>query len=329
MRGKMGFVGALALAAAATALGQGDQWDALIKRGTAAEIAGDYAAAAAAYRDASRVAEAFKPEDARRVYAFNAQGMMYDAMGRFSDAEMSYRRALAALDLSKAPAAMNRAVLLANLANVCLEIGQDARAEKLLRESIDLHNSVAEPDEARISIARNTLAEFLTVKGRHDEAAPLIESSIAVLVKHPDYATELGSAFNNLGAVRLYQQRHAEALELLERSLATLEAARGASHPILLRTLHNLAIARQRNGQRDAAGVVWRRAFDLGAASLGLEHPLYGEILGNYAAYLRETGNKSQSKALAARSAEILRDHHRRNGVGGVVDITTLRQRFR
>jgi len=216
--------------------------------------------------------------------------------------------------------------VLANLANVCLEMGQGARAEKLLREALAIHSSIAPAEEVRLSIARNTLAELLTVSGRYAEAAPLIESTIAMLEKHPEAATEFGSALNNLGAVRLYQGRSDEAQALLERSLATLEAARGPAHPILLRTLHNLAIAQQKNGRREAAGETWRRTVDLAAVSLGLEHPLYGEILGNYAAYMRESGRKADSKALAARSAAILREHRRRNGVGGVVDITALRQ---
>src|SRR3954452_760476 len=82
MRGKIWSGGILALAAAVAARGQGDQWNDVVKRATAAEIAGDYAVAAAMYREASRLAEAFAPADARRVYAFNAEGMMYDAMGR-------------------------------------------------------------------------------------------------------------------------------------------------------------------------------------------------------------------------------------------------------
>ena len=99
MRGKMGFAGILALAAAVAARAQGDQWNDVVKRANAAEIAGDYAVAAAAYREASQLSEAFAPADARRVYAFNAEAMMYDAMGRFANAEMAYRRALAVMDL--------------------------------------------------------------------------------------------------------------------------------------------------------------------------------------------------------------------------------------
>jgi tetratricopeptide (TPR) repeat protein len=328
MTRRIRFTAAFAVFAIA-ALAQQDRWQDLIRRGQAAEVAGDYAGAVSVYREASALAEAFDRADARRVYAYNAQGMMYDALGRFADSEMSYRLALSALDHALPGASYNRAVLLANLANVSHEMGQTARAEKLLRESIAMHMTLTPPDEVRTAIARNVLAELLTVARKHDEAAALLESTLAVLSNRPEATTELGIAQNNLGAVRLYQGRNTEAQALFERSLASLESVRGPSHPILLRTLHNLAFARQRNGQRRAAGDLWRRAVDLASATLGLEHPLYGEILGNYAAYLRETGDKRGSKALASRSAEILRGHRRRNGVGGVIDVTALQQRSR
>jgi tetratricopeptide (TPR) repeat protein len=315
---------ALAMGTAA-ALAQGDRWTELVNRGTAAEAGGDYAGAAAAYHEASRLAESFGLSDQRRTFALNAEGMMYDAMGRFADAEQAFRRALSALDLADRQPVNYRPILLANLANVCLEMGQEARAEKLLRESISLHMASPAPDAVRLAIARNSLAEFLMGKGRQDEAAALIEGTLPVLEKHPEACTEFGSALNNLGTVRMYQRRFTEAQALFERSLATLEAARGPGHPVLLRTLHNLAMARQRNGQTSAAGEVWRRAVDLAAATVGVEHPLYGEILGSYGAFLRAAGEKARGKTVSARSAEILRDHRRRNG-GNVVDITALQK---
>jgi len=326
MRGRPVFAGALYVATLAAAFAQENRWQSLMDRGVAAETAGDYAGASEAYREAATLAETFPRDDQRRVLTFNSQGLMYDALGRLTDAEASYRRALDALNPGLPASSLNRAVLLANLATVSVEMGNGARAEKLLRESIAIHLSVEPPNELRLSMARNSLAELLTVTGRIAEASTLLETSLATLERLPDAGTEIGIARNNLGAVRLFQGRYAEAQTMLEQSLAALEAARGPGHPILLRTLHNLAAARLRNGQRRSAGDAWRRATDLAEATIGIEHPLYGEILGNYAAYLRETGDKAAAKALATRSDQILRDHRRRNGIGGVVDITSLRQ---
>lgn len=324
MWGRSVFAGLLALASAA--FGQEDRFHQLVTRGSAAEVAGDFAGALDIYREASALADQFDRSDSRRVYAYNSVGLMYDALGRFADSENAYRRALSAMDALPAPAPLNRAVLLANLGNVCLEMGQEARAEKLLRESIALHVAIEPRSEVRLAVARNGLAELLLAQGRLEESAALVQATLSTLHPLPEAATEIGIANNNLGAIRLYQGRYSEAVVALEQSLAALEAVRGSSHPILLRTLHNLAIARQRSGHRRSAGDSWRRAMDLGAATLGIEHPLYGEILKGYANYLHETGDKAAGKAIAARATAILRDHQRRNGLGSVVDVSALQR---
>ena len=54
---------------------------------------------------------------------------------------------------------------------------------------------------------------------------------------------------------------------------------------------------------------------------------MYAAVLANYAEFLRLGGDKAQAKALAARSNEILKDSSRRNGIGAVIDIRSLRQK--
>ena len=58
-----------------------DQWRTLFDRGNTAEVIGDYAGAAAHYREAARLAEAFDLADPRRVLSLNGLGMMNDALG--------------------------------------------------------------------------------------------------------------------------------------------------------------------------------------------------------------------------------------------------------
>jgi tetratricopeptide (TPR) repeat protein len=301
-----------------------DQWRTLFDRGNSAEVTGNYAGAAAHYREAAQLAEAFDAADHRRVLSLNGLGMMYDALGRFPDADTAYRGALAVLDRAPDGGGINRAVLLSNLAALYVEMGRHERAETLLREAMAIHAVADPPDEVKLAISQNCLAELLTVTGKFLQAEPLLLASLAVLEKRPDNLTEVGIARNNLGAVRLYQGKYAAAQDVLEQSLAALEKGRGANHPIILRTLHNLALALERNKQPRAARQIWSRAVDLAANSVGLEHPLYGDILANYARHLRATGDKSKAKPLEARSAEILRDSRRRNGIGATVDAAAL-----
>jgi hypothetical protein len=103
-----------------------------------------------------------------------------------------------------------------------------------------------------------------------------------------------------------------------------MERRMGADHPMLIRTLDNLASLDKRAGRIDESGARLRRAMDIAERRLGVEHPIYGLVLANYADYLRRHGEKTQAKAVQARSQEILKDTNRRNGIGSLVDVGNL-----
>ena len=91
--------------------------------------------------------------------------------------------------------------------------------------------------------------------------------------------------------------------------------------------LNNLASLEHRSGPREEAGQRLRRALDIAERRLGPEHPSYAAVLANYAAFLRQDGDKSRAKALETQSSQILKDNNRRNGVGEVIDINSLRHK--
>jgi hypothetical protein len=47
----------------------------------------------------------------------------------------------------------------------------------------------------------------------------------------------------------------------------------------------------------------------------------------NYAALLRQGGDKSQAKVLETQSTQILKDSTRRNGLGAVIDVSSIRRK--
>jgi tetratricopeptide (TPR) repeat protein len=315
------------LAAAFAAPAQEEEWKRLVNLGLAAEAAGNYAAGAAAYREALRVRETIDRRESRRAFALNGLGLMQQYQGQFADAEKSFQSALAAISKAGEEGTANHAMVLANLATLSMETRQIPRAEKLARQAMDIYSKVPDPDITKLAVLRNTLAELLILTGRPAEAEPLVAEVVAALDSQPSAWAEAGVARNNLAVARVYQGRLAEAEDLLQRSLAELEKHGGPEHPLLVRALYNLALIQQRRKETKAAGATWNRTVDLAAKTMGIEHPVYGEILAGYAKYVREAGDKKRGKALAARAAEIRRDSDRRNGVGAVIDASALQQR--
>jgi len=315
----------LAILTSATAAPQVDEWRIRMDEGKRAEDAGDFAAASRSYRSATEVAERFDRTDQRRAAAWNALAMMDDAMGQLANAVSEYRRALKAAEESSGKASSNYALVLGNLGTVYAEMGQNARGEKLVREALAFYVTATPRDELRVAAMQNCLAEVLLVRRKYGEAEGLLIGARAVLEKHPEDPTDLGVALNNLGALRVYKGEYAEGERLLMQALETIEKRMGPDHPLLLRTLSNLASVAGRMGNREAAGARLNRAMDLAGKRLGADHPLYGILLANYAAYLREGGDKSGAKAVQARSVQILKNSGRSNGIGAVVDISALK----
>jgi tetratricopeptide (TPR) repeat protein len=300
-------------------------WRGWMDRGNTAERAGDYATAAAAYREAVAVADHFPQNDHRRIFGYNSLAMMCDALGQFPDAEARYRQALAAAAESIGKQSHDYALILSNLGSLYVEMGQAGRGERVVREAMALQMALEHPDEVRIAMGRNILAEIVLLKGKYGESERLLTASIEVLTKHPEAWGETAVAENNLGVVRGYQKRFAEAEKLLLESIQIQEGHGGRDHPMVIRTINNLATVLYRSGKKREAGEALQRALSIAERRLGEEHPVYGTVLQNYAGFLRMTGEKSRAKSLQARATKILQESQRSTGSGAVIDISALK----
>jgi len=327
--GQQVFVCLLAVLAAQACFAQGDEWRRAMTEAVAAENVGDYSKAAAAYREATAVAEALDRDNPRRAICWNGLATAYSWLGKFVDAESAYRRALVEAERSAGKGSQNYAFVLANLGSLFVETARFTAGEKLLRQSLAMQMSAPQPDEVHIALAQNALAEILSNTGKYREAERWLLPALAVLEKNKNETTELALAHNNLGVVRFFQKRYAEAEPLVLQALAALEQRVGPEHPLLAEILNNLASIAARTGRPEEAQQRLSRALDIAEHRLGADHPLYGALLENYAKSLRQTGDKAKAKTLLARSRQILSDSRRRNGFGSVVDVSALRQGVR
>jgi tetratricopeptide (TPR) repeat protein len=293
--------------------------------GITAETVGDYTRAASSYRAATEVAERFARGDRRRAVAWNAKARIYDALGLFAEAEAAYRRALKEAAESTGKTGPDYAMVLANLGSWYVETGERAAGEKLLREAVAIYSGADPPDELHVAVAQNALAEVLCIAHKYKEAGPLLTRALAVLEKNPRAWSEAALAKNNLGVVRFLEKNNEEARRLFLQALAMMEQRLGPEHPMLVRILSNLGSLETRTGHREEADRTLRRALDIAERRLGTENPCYAALLASYASFLRQGGDKSQAKVLEAQSSQILKDNGRRNGLGAVVDVNSLR----
>jgi tetratricopeptide (TPR) repeat protein len=303
-----------------------DECQRLLVEGNAQEKAGNYTAAAASFLGAVRAAEQSRLTPCS-ILSLNSLARVDDDLGRFSEAERLYRRALTMLKNGDHAAGTSYAVILSNLGALYVEIGEIATGEAMLRESLAMYARLVPADDLRVAATRNGLAEALMREGKYREAEQLVEQALLTLDKESQPRSMLAVTLSNLAVIRRMQGRDYEAVPLLERSLKIFESEYGRDHPALLRGLNNLATAYAFTRRRKEADATFRRALALAEQHLGTNNPTYGSVLTNYAEFLHMNGRKAEAKTLAAQAKEVLRDSARRNGLGTTVDASALRSK--
>lgn len=177
------------------------------------------------------------------------------------------------------------AAVLAKLSELTVE---DARAEKLLRQSLKAHATYG---------TASRLADLRERAGDLNEAAALYNRAIE-LASTP---TEIAAASNNLGLLLEGQGRSAEAEPLFHRAAALFEKALGRDHPEFATALVNLAgTVRARGDLRSAAGML-RNAWTVLGSSLGSSHPHTQAACERLASVLTEAGNTQEAEAVQRR----------------------------
>lgn len=297
-------------------------WARLAHDAGAFEEAGNYQQAVDCWRSAMRGSVT----DANLWTAAVALAADEAKLGHILEADRQYRTLLGWISAAKGEENADYATVLANLGTLHLENEQLAAGVAELRQALAIAERVYSPDDVRIPIARSGLAAALIRSRQYDDAARLLENSLAALQSHRDTPPEdTAFAMSNLAVARQLQGRGADAAAMLEQAQATLAARFGPEHPAVLHVISNLADAYAAAGRPVDADRTFRRACAIAEEKLPPDHPLAARIFQRYAAFLRAQGHKREAKRLEARSKTAYRESARRNGAGMIIDAADFR----
>ncbi len=315
----------LAGGCAAQGFAQTADWQTYAANGAALQRAGNFQAALDSFLQAARVAEAGPPSMGLGSI-YNALAILYKDLGQFPQAIHQYRRSLAVIEQVRGKNNEDYAVVLANLGTDLAEEGRQVKAaEGMIREAIGIYTSLPVVPEQRLASARNSLGELLLHSNRLSEAEVLLKQAMEAFARDPQRGGKLGAAVNNLAGVRRAQGRKQEAIDLLLQCVRLMEAERGPDHPELIRPLNNVGTTYDLMDKPEAAAPFFERALAIAEKRLGTEHPLYAQVLLNYAGCVKAQGDKRRAKTLAAEARRVLQDHNLASGRGMTVDVSSFR----
>jgi tetratricopeptide (TPR) repeat protein len=231
--------------------------------------------------------------------------ILYQAQGRYAEAEPLYRRALTITEKSLGPGHRSVAVL-NNLAELYHAQGRYAEAEVLYKRGLAINEKALGPTHSDVSNSLSNLALLYQDQGRYAEAEGLFKRSLAISqklggLKHP----ALVSSLNNLAVMYQAQGRYTEAEPLYRRALEINETARGLNHPEVSVSLNNLASLFRDQRRFAEAELLYKRALDITEQSLGPDDANLGATLNNLALLYRDQDRYAEAEPLLKRSLAI------------------------
>ena len=299
-------------------------WSDWLSEGQSFRNAGDYSAAAHAFREALTIAERSSVSDAQLIALNDALAETYAEAGQFAESEAAYRRALSLVEKNEGQASLDYAVLLSSIAVLPTQAFVPEEQIRLLRNAIAMN--ARQGSAQKLAIVRGCLALILKNYKRYREEESLLLEALADLSSQKAPNPHLMGAFlNDLAMLRLDQGRNEESIGLQQKSIRVLEAALGQEHPSLVVPFNNLATTYIKVGRFDEAGLTYQRAIDICRKTLGEGHLDYAVLLENYAVVLRKLGRKREAKRADAEGQQIERAADRHNAVGLTIGVTALR----
>lgn len=234
--------------------------------------------------------------------ALSNLGQVDAALGRDSDAEPLYKRALSLYEKSVGLDSAEIAPLLNNLAALDERQQRYAEAEPLFQRALAIREKALGPSHPDVGQALNNLATLYERQDRHADAEPLFKRALVIYQKaagaeSPPVATLL----NNLGQVYKSEGRYADAEPPIRQSLAIREKVLGTGHPDVARSLNNLADLKQRQQRYAEAEPLFVRALDIRTRALGPEHPDALTAASNLAALYQDEGRPKDALPLIER----------------------------
>jgi tetratricopeptide (TPR) repeat protein len=200
--------------------------------------------------------------------------MTFRYAGRFGDAELAYRRALAVIERAADVDREDLAAVFHNLGGLAHARGDFEAAEPLARRAVEIRSSVVGPGAVATLLDRSAHAATLHAVGRSAEAEASIRDLLGDLeaalgADHPEVAV----ALNNLAAIVQRRGELAEAESLYRRVIAIKEARLGADALPLAIPLNNLGTVLRASGRAAEAADLYARALTLLECSVEGDHP--------------------------------------------------------
>jgi eukaryotic-like serine/threonine-protein kinase len=257
---------------------------------------------------AERALLASAPHTPTRARALMVLGRVRAAQGQLPDAERLLQEAYELQVDLQGPLSEMTLEAKSGLAELLVTMGQTERAETLLRSLVVDARGIYGNEHAEVGIALNNLANALSdIPAKFEEAVLVYSEAVDLLrrTKGPEHL-EVGTTYNNLGAVFLKTQEWDKADEAYRYAIAIRMAGLGERHPETASSINGRALALNKLGRYDEAGLLLRQGTASFTSSLGAHHWRTANARRHLATVLANQGRFDEARREIDAACEIL-----------------------
>ncbi len=251
-------------------------------------------------RGAGRIARDLGEQPQLQSDLMDTMGRAYRGLGLYSPARDLLERSLAIRRAHLDPDDPRIAESLHALAFLLRKTGDDATAEPLVREAVDIQLRVFGEEHEETLKGLNNLASLLEAKGELGPAETLYRRVLDVKRRvlgreHEDVARGV----NNLGKL-LHAKGDLAAAEPLYREALSIrkKVYGGAPHPEVASSLNNLAALLEDRGDMEGAEALYREALDMRRALHPEPHLDLARSCNNFGMFLQDRGDFGAAEPL-------------------------------
>jgi tetratricopeptide (TPR) repeat protein len=254
--------------------------------------------------------------------ALALQGVFYQDVGRFPEAEWSFTRSLKILREINGQEDKSQVPLISHLAWLYVETGRTAEARRLHLESWIAR---LEPGSKYIPALMESLGGLYALQGSFTSAQQMFRRDFDLLAQRgSSISIDMASALNNFGFIQLKAGRYDDALNSFSSSLQvwTQLPYRDDLQPAISRV--GLAEAYAGLGRYDHSSQFFQGALPIFEQRCGPKSVRTADVLNNYAEVLRHQGRKTEARDIQMRARHILDESMKSSGSPGSIDIRDL-----
>ena len=188
-----------------------------------------------------------------------------------------------------------------NISIVLFEQGRLEESIDVASRALRIFNEVYGQDHPETATQINVMGGLLHVSGRLQEAESSYRRALEIWQSRlGERSSRVAAVLNNLGELARDRGNFAAANDYFEQSMAMKELLLSPEDPRLGYTLGEWADSRSREGDMEAAESLYRRALEVYANGVGIDHPSALKISRRFVEFLESVGRGSEAQRVAA-----------------------------